>query len=78
MKARTNYGYEFLIKMTFIWELDEDKGFLGVSFVLNIINEAHSFEMIYCIQVMCRWNGFVVNVMENVFDEIRIVISARI
>lgn len=22
--ARTNYGYEFLIKMTFIWERDED------------------------------------------------------
>lgn len=28
VKARANYGYEFLIRVTFIWEFDEDKPFV--------------------------------------------------
>lgn len=34
VKARANYGYEFLIKMTFIWEPDEDKrAICGIQFL---------------------------------------------
>lgn len=35
-RARSNYDYEFLIKMTFIWEFDGDKvKILGVPFIFT-------------------------------------------
>lgn len=63
--ARGNYGYEFLIKMTFIWEPDEDKRiFQACHLLVENFAWVPSMKMIFWLYSQQ---------MTNAFNEIRLL-----